>query len=331
MQVQSGSSAQLALQPSPAVVPPSSQYPEVGSITKPSPHVSVQILAVEESPNVQVHLDSTAQVESHPSPATVFPSSQYPAVGSITIPSPHVSVQELAVEESPNVQVQPVSTAHDPSHPSPAVVPESSQYPAIGFMTAPSPQISVHTEAVEESPNVQDQLASTLQLELHPSPSVVPLSSQYPAVGTITIPSPQISLHALAVEESPKVHSYPVSTAQDPSHPSPTVVPESSQYPAIGFMTAPSPQISVHTEAVEESPNVQDQFDSTLQVELHPSPFAVPLSSQYPAVGTITIPSPHISLHELAVEESPKVHSYPISTAQVELHPSLSAAFESSQ
>jgi len=60
----------------------------------------------------------------------------------------------------------------------------------------------------------------------------------------MTIPSPQVSLHELAVIESPRVQVYPVSTAQEASHPSPGVVFPSSQYPAVGAIDFPSPQIS---------------------------------------------------------------------------------------
>ena len=101
----------------------------------------------------------------------------------MTNPSPHISLQVLAVEESPKVQVYPVSTTQDASHPSPAVVPESSQYPAVGFITIPSPQVSVQAEEVEESPRVQPHPVSTAQLASHPSPVATPPSSQYPAVG----------------------------------------------------------------------------------------------------------------------------------------------------
>ena len=96
-------------------------------MTFPSPQISTQVLELLESPKLQLQSLSIAQEESHPSSSTVFPSSQYPAVGLITIPSPHVSVQILAVEESPSVQVQPVSTAQLESQPSFDVVPPSSQ------------------------------------------------------------------------------------------------------------------------------------------------------------------------------------------------------------
>jgi len=87
----------------------------------------VQVLAVEELPAVQLHPVSTPQLEFQPSPFTVLLSSQYPEVGLITIPSPQISVQTLAVVESPCVQVYPVSTAQEASHPSPAIVLLSSQ------------------------------------------------------------------------------------------------------------------------------------------------------------------------------------------------------------
>ena len=106
---------------------------------------------------------------------------------------------------------------------------------------------------------------------------------------------------------------------------------ESSQYPAVGVKTFPSPQISVQIEAVEESPRVQVHPVSTAHIELHPFPSVMSPSSQYPAEGLITFPSPHISEQELGVEESPKVHCQPVSTAQLEFHPSPSDALESSQ
>ena len=211
------------------------------------------------------------------------------------------------MEESPNVQVQSASTAQAASHPSPVDIPPSSQYPAVGFMTSPSPQTSLHTEAVEESPSVQEYPVSTAQVEEHPSLSAVLESSQYPAIGAIENPSPHTSVQILAVEVSPKVHSQFASTAHEASHPSLAVVPPSSQYPAVGFTTAPSPQISVHTAAVEESPRVQDQNVSTAQEASQPSPVVVPPSSQLPEVGFIMIPSPQVSVQTEAVEESPKV------------------------
>ena len=168
----------MASHPSLAVVPPSSQYPAKGIITFASPQTSLQTLGVEESPAVQLNSVSSLQEESHPSPSITFPSSQYPATTLITIPSPQISDQVLAVDESPKVQEYPSSTAQLASHPSPAVVPASSQYPAVGLMTTPSPQVSSQTLAVEELPGVQECPVSTAQLESQPSPSIKFPSSQ---------------------------------------------------------------------------------------------------------------------------------------------------------
>jgi len=331
VQVHPVSTAQVDEQPSPPVVLPSSQYPEVGFMTFPSPQMSEQILAVEESPKVHVQSVSTFHVASQPSFGVVLPSSHFPKIGLIVIPSPHISVQELAVVESPSDQVHPVSTAQVEDQPSPPVIPPSSQYPVVGFSTLPSPQISEHTLAVEESPKVHFQLVSTPQLPFHPSLGVVLPSSQYPEVGFITFPSPQISVQMLAVKESPKVHDHPVSTTQLEFHPSPAIVFPSSQVPAAGLILIPSPQISDHELAVDESPNVHVHPVSTAQLLLHPSPATIPLSSQYPAVGFITIPSPQISVQILAVVESPKVQLHPVSIDQVELQPSLLLVSPSSQ
>ena len=81
---------------------------------------------------MQVYPVSTAHVASHPSPAVVPESSQYPEEGTTTIPSPHKSEQLLGLEESPSVHFHPVSTAQDASQPSPVATPPSSQYPAVG-------------------------------------------------------------------------------------------------------------------------------------------------------------------------------------------------------
>jgi len=198
-------------------------------------------------------------------------------------------------------------------------------------ITIPSPQISEHVLALEELPDVQVHPVSTDQLESQPSPLTVLLSSQLPVATFITFPSPQISEQELAVVESPSVHVYPDSTAQEASHPSPVAVFPSSQYPAIGLITFPSPQISEHELALEELPDVHVHPVSTLQLESQPSPFTVLLSSQYPVAIFMTLPSPHISVQTLAVVESPKVHEYPVSMPQVALQPSPALVFPSSQ
>lgn len=152
-----------------------------------------------------------------------MPSSQYPAVGITTIPSPHISPQLLAVIESPNVQLQLVSTVQVDDHPSPLLVLPSSQIPTVGTITIPSPHISVQG-VVEQSYPV-----STVQVELHPSPLIKFPSSQTPIAETTTTPSPHISVQKLAVVESPNVQLQLVSTPQEALHPSPDIVFPSSQ------------------------------------------------------------------------------------------------------
>ena len=137
-------------------------------------------------PRVQVQSASTDHVEEQPSLSLLFPSSQYPKTGLKTIPSPHISVHELAVDESPKVHVQPGSTEHVEEQPSLSAFPPSSQYPAVGFITFPSPQVSCQLLAVEESPSVQVHPASTEQVDDHPSPSIILESSQYPDAGLNT-------------------------------------------------------------------------------------------------------------------------------------------------
>ena len=108
----------------------------------------------------------------------MFPSSQYPVAIFITNPSPHISEQELEVRESPRVHEYPVSTEQVELHPSPLVVPPSSQYPVVGLIEKPSPQMSLHELDVVEDPNVHFHFASIVQVELHPSPSTLFPSSQ---------------------------------------------------------------------------------------------------------------------------------------------------------
>ena len=89
-----------------------------------------------------------------------------------------------------------------------------------------------------------------------------------------------MSEQELAVEESPRVHTHPDSTAQVAEHPSLATILLSSQYPEIGLMTAPSPHISIQTLGFVASPSVQDQLVSTEQVEEQPSLLSVFPSSQ---------------------------------------------------
>ena len=73
----------------------------------------------------------------------------------------------------------------------------------------------------------------------------------------------------------------------------------------------------------EDDPPVQLYPDSMVQVELHPSPFLVFLSSQYVETELNLIPSPQISIQKSFEIEDPPVQVYPDSMIQVELQPSL--------
>lgn len=171
----------------------SSQYPEVGFITTPSPHISVQTLEVVLSPSVHVQFGSTLQREFHPSLLLKFPSSQYPFVGAVTTPSPHMSVHTLAVVELPDVHVHKDSTAHTALHPSPPTVLPSSQYPDLIIPTIPSPQVSVQVEAEVGLPPVQVAPVSTAQDKLHPSPFTKFPSSQTSVPPGASFPFPHTS------------------------------------------------------------------------------------------------------------------------------------------
>lgn len=72
----------------------------------PSPHISEQVSAVVVLPPLHDHPDSIAQVELHPSPLILLPSSQYvPVFRVYTLPSPQISVQVSEVEVVPPDQV----------------------------------------------------------------------------------------------------------------------------------------------------------------------------------------------------------------------------------
>lgn len=121
--------AHVESHPSPLILLPSSQYVEAGKagMIFPSPQVSTQLLAVVRSPREHIHPVSTLHDESQPSSLTEFPSSQYPAVGIVTYPSPHTSIHVLADVVVPPDQVHFVSTVHEEFHPSPLEVFPSSQ------------------------------------------------------------------------------------------------------------------------------------------------------------------------------------------------------------
>lgn len=93
----------------------------------PSPHIVEHELAIVGSPNVQFQPGSTEHVLSQPSPDILFPSSQYPIVGTRTTPPPQVLMHELGVVSEPTVQIQLGSILQLSSQPSPGIVFPSSQ------------------------------------------------------------------------------------------------------------------------------------------------------------------------------------------------------------
>jgi hypothetical protein len=119
----------------------------------------------------------------------------------------------------------------------------------------------VHVSAVVVDPPEQTQLDSTAQVALQPSPC-------------LTFPSSQPSVLAT-------------------SSPSPHIVTQYSGFDALSWY-----QPAVHsyqTSAAVVDPPRQTQLDSTVQVEEHPSPLPVSLSSQLSLA--VSNPLPHTSAH----------------------------------
>jgi hypothetical protein len=258
-QAQPAITAHEVVQPSVLSLLPSSQYPEAGLTFFPSPQISEQTLGDVGDPGVHCHKGSTEQEESHPSVFTEFPSSQYPAVGVMTFPSPQISVHVSGAIELPPEQTQPVDTEQEFVQPSVLSLLPSSQYPEVGLTFLPSPQISVQMLAVVDDPGVHCHKGRTEQDESHPSVFTELPSLQYPAVGFITFPSPQSSIQESAVVALPPEHTQPASTAQLELQPSPPLESPSSQYPEVGLTFFPSPQISEQTLGVFSSPAVHCQ------------------------------------------------------------------------
>ena len=93
----------------------------------PSPQVSLQTSGAVEDPPDQVNPVSILQVELHPSPSDVFPSSQYVDKVLNRFPLPQFSLHESSVDDVPPEQVHPVSMLQVALHPSPFDVFPSSQ------------------------------------------------------------------------------------------------------------------------------------------------------------------------------------------------------------
>ena len=107
--VQPDSILQVELQPSPVITFPSSQKVLNDVYFLPSAHISDQTSLDDEVPPDHIHPVSLAQVELHPSPETVFPSSQYVLNELNRLPSPHISVHASFEEVVPPDHIHPDS------------------------------------------------------------------------------------------------------------------------------------------------------------------------------------------------------------------------------
>ena len=369
---------QAALQPSPDVVPPSSQ-PSPAS-RAPLPH-TLFALQIPGAPPVTSHRPlwhealpvapgiatlqasrfSTRQLALQPSPDTVAPSSQpspasrtplpHVLIGSHTpVPPPVVSHRPLwhdALPVAPGavpLQASVVSIRQLALQPSPAVVPPSSQpspasrtplpHVLAGSHTPGAPPVVSHTALAHEplpvAPGVatlQARVFSIRQAAVQPSPAVVPPSSQpSPASRTplphvssasqVPVPPPVVSHRPLRHDVLPvspgarPLHALPFSIRQVALQPSPFAVPPSSQpspasrtplpQVASGSHTPGAPLVVSHRVLAHDAPPVRPGAVarqlvpfSIVHRALQPSP-AVVLPSSQPSAAS-TMPLPHVS------------------------------------
>jgi hypothetical protein len=149
LQVNPVSIVHVLLHPSPFELFPSSQYVAIKLYLFASPQISVQVSGVEADHPVQKYPVSIWQLEFHPSPETVPPSS-HPSVPTLLL-SPQIGEQVSTEVELPPVQVNPNSTVQEFPHPSPLLPFPSSHISAPTLR--PSPQVEVHTEGAPEQKN----------------------------------------------------------------------------------------------------------------------------------------------------------------------------------
>jgi hypothetical protein len=175
---------QPALHPSLVTMLPSSQASLDAFF--PSPHiVTVQTLGWA---LVQVKPHSTEQLDEHPSPLSVSPSSH------ISVPtallSPHTGVNVLLPHPG-KMGVHPSSFVQTLLHPSPLTLLPSSQ--GSSDASPPSPQDDEHESGAVGLPPVQLKPHSTVQVAEHPSldPESLSSHSSEPAL----YPSSQTVLH----------------------------------------------------------------------------------------------------------------------------------------
>ena len=168
-------------------------------------------------PPFQIDPASIAQLELHPSPLVVFPSSQvseparllspqwasqvvFPVFGyNPALQKLHVSIVDVV----PPFQIAPASIAHDELHPSPFVVFPSSHPSDPALKPSPHtvihdvfvasgvnpPVQNVHTSIVVGLPPVQIAFVSMVQLAVHPSLLLVFPSSHF------SLPALRLSPH----------------------------------------------------------------------------------------------------------------------------------------
>ena len=120
----------------------------------------------------------------------------------------------------------------------------------------PSPQISVQTE-LDGGVLLQVNPASTVHVELHPSPLFRLPSSHRLELTTCVIPSPHIGVHVSLVVNEPPLQIYPASTAQVQLQPSPEIKLPSSQYDTLELLDIPFPHITLQVSKVVSDPPVQ--------------------------------------------------------------------------
>jgi hypothetical protein len=135
-----------------------------------------------------------------------------------------------------------------------------------------------------------------LQVLLHPSPSMVLLSSQVPVVLSILLPSPQISVQlSLFARLVDLAHYHPTSIVQLELQPSPLILLKSSHdnLPKLNE----SPHTSVHVSGDVGEPPLHLYPTSSRHWELHPSLLFRFPSSHTPVTVLMRLPSPQISEH----------------------------------
>ena len=216
-------------------------------------------------------------------------------------PSPHISVHVLKVIAVLFSQSNPVSIVQVAEHPSPSSVLLSSH--CSPDVIKLSPQTSTQVEGVEESPPVHSH-PSTLAVQSLLHLSVFSVSpSSHVSFPTFLL-SPQTSVHVDGFESSPPVQFHPTTLPVHVLlHLSLSDWSPSSQNSLPTNLL--SPHISVQVVNVISVLFTQSKPVSFTQVDEHPSPETVLLSSHFSS-GVIKL-SPHTDCHDVGFVLSPPV------------------------